>query len=93
VTASLRAAGLTPGATVPPQELGDLTGERVRVPDPEWMVHLQFRRYAGCPFCTLDLGSIVARYDEIRAAGNREVVVFHSTGEDLRSHQPEMPFM
>ncbi|MGH2947156.1 MAG: peroxiredoxin-like family protein [Solirubrobacteraceae bacterium] len=80
------------GALIAAHELVDISGEPVPVPDPESLVHLQFRRYAGCPFCTLHLGSIVQRHDDIRAAGIREVAVFHSTAEDLRSYQPELPF-
>jgi peroxiredoxin len=80
------------GALIAAHELIDISGEPVHVPDPQSLVHLQFRRYAGCPFCALHLGSIVQRYGDIRAAGIREVVVFHSTAEDLRSYQPELPF-
>ncbi|MFJ3516606.1 AhpC/TSA family protein [Streptomyces sp. NPDC090131] len=67
-------------------------GAPVAVPDPEHLVHLQFRRFAGCPICHLHLRSIVWRHAEIEAAGIREVVVFHSGADELREHVAELPF-
>lgn len=55
-------------------------------------VHLQLRRFAGCPICNLHLRSIVTRHDEIRSRGIREVVVFHSTAAELAKHEAELPF-
>ncbi|GAA3847641.1 MULTISPECIES: peroxiredoxin-like family protein [Amycolatopsis] len=71
-------------------ELDAVGGERVRVPDPERLVHLQFRRFAGCPICNLHLRSVVQRHDEIEAAGIREVVFFHSPADELRDY--DLPF-
>ena len=56
------------------------------------MVHLQFRRFAGCPVCNLHLRSVVRRHDEILAASIREVVIFHSNQEELRPHVKGLPF-
>ncbi|RKT52407.1 peroxiredoxin-like family protein [Saccharothrix australiensis] len=67
-------------------------GGVVRVPDPERLVHLQFRRFAGCPVCNLHLRTIVARHDEIRARGITEVVVFHSSAAELLPHVRDLPF-
>lgn len=69
-----------------------IDGTPVPLPDPDRLVHLQFRRFAGCPICTLHLRSIVARHDQIEAAGIREVVVFHSPTEDLLVHAGDLPF-
>jgi hypothetical protein len=69
-----------------------VVGEPVAVPDPDLLVHLQFRRFAGCPVCNLHLRSIVRRHDEITAAGVREVVVFHSSAAQLRAHVDGLPF-
>jgi hypothetical protein len=38
------------------------------------------------------LQSIVRRHDEIASAGIREIVVFHSTDEELRRHVSDLPF-
>lgn len=73
-------------------EAGAYGGGSVSVPDPERLVHLQFRRFAGCPVCHLHLRSVVRRHAEIEAAGIREVVLFHSTAEELRPHIADFPF-
>lgn len=80
------------GQIIGKREFASIDSGRVRIPDPERLVHIQFRRFAGCPFCSLHLGSIMRRHDEISAAGIREVIVFRSTAEALRSHQVDTPF-
>src|SRR5262245_7013016 len=80
------------GAVVAAHELVAVSGERVGVPDGARLVHLQFRRFAGCPVCNLHLRSVVKRHDEIAAAGVREVVVFHSTAGELLAHAADLPF-
>ena len=90
-----RAAGarLREGDIVAPIELVSIRGERVAIPAAEVQyVHLQFRRFAGCPICNLHLRSIAARSEEIRAAGIREVAVFHSNAETMRRFQADLPF-
>lgn len=64
----------------------------VTVPNPDRLVHLQFRRFAGCPVCNLHLRTIIRRHDEVVAAGIEEIVVFHSTADALREHQGSLPF-
>ncbi|TNY37079.1 peroxiredoxin-like family protein [Thermomonospora catenispora] len=83
---------ITPGAVVPARELVAVDGERVPVPDPDGPVHLQFRRFAGCPVCSLHLRPIARRHAEIAAAGVREAAVFHSSAEELRPHVAHLPF-
>jgi hypothetical protein len=73
-------------------ELRTVLGKPVTIPDPQHLVHLQFRRFAGCPICNLHLRSIVNRHDEILAAGIHEVVVFHSPADELRPHVEDLPF-
>jgi peroxiredoxin len=75
------------------RELASVAGSLVSVPDRAVFTHLQFRRFAGCPVCDLHLRSIVRRHAEIAAAGVREVVVFHSSREELREYGAhELPF-
>ena len=81
-----------PGASVPARELTSIAGEVVHVPDAGRLIHLQLRRFAGCPVCNLHLQSIVRRHDDIVAAGIREVVVFHSSAGELRRHAMGLPF-
>jgi hypothetical protein len=74
------------------RELVAVVGGAVPVPDPDRLVHLQFRRFAGCPVCNLHLRSFVRRHDEIVAAGVREVVVFHAPPAELQEHVADLPF-
>ena len=81
------------GDIFPTLELTAASGRQVTIPDPGGdRVHLQLRRFAGCPICNLHLRTIVTRHDEIRSHGIREVVVFHSTAKELAKHEAEMPF-
>jgi len=81
------------GGAFPTLELAASSGRQVTVPDPDGeYVHLQLRRFAGCPICNLHLRSIVSRHDEIRSHGIREVVVFHSTAAELNKFEAELPF-
>lgn len=82
-----------PGERLAVRELEDVMGGRVRIPDGAGMVHLQFRRFAGCPVCSLHLRTMAARREEIAAAGIRPVAIFHSTAEDLRKYHADLPFI
>lgn len=82
---------LKPGHVIAPRQMAALDG-MVELPDPHQLVHLQFRRFAGCPVCDLHLHSIAQRHDEIVSARIREVAVFHSGADDLRSFTIELPF-
>ncbi len=81
------------GDAFPTLELTATSGQLITIPDPAGnFVHLQLRRFAGCPICNLHLRSVVARHDEIRSHGIREVVVFHSTAAELAKYEAELPF-
>jgi peroxiredoxin len=71
----------------------NIHGADVEVPDPSGkIVHLQFRRFAGCPICNLHLQSFVRRHAELRAANVHEVVVFHAGAQALLPYQGSFPF-
>ncbi len=74
------------------RQLAAVSGELVTIPDPGKFVHLQFARFAGCPICNLHLKSFVRRSGEIAGAGIREIVVFHSSDEELRKYESDLPF-
>lgn len=80
------------GSKVDARTLETITGERITVPMPDAIVHLQFRRFAGCPICNLHVRSVARRHDEIATAGVVEVAVFHSAAEELRRYQADLPF-
>jgi peroxiredoxin len=83
---------LTAGTAVPARQLTPVAGPPVPVPDPEHVIHLQFRRFAGCPVCTLHLHSFARQHDALLAAGVREVVVFHAPIDELRPQVAGLPF-
>ena len=89
---SARPAHLIVGDTVPAHPLVAISGAPVPVPDPQRIVHLQLRRFAGCPVCHLHLRWFARRHDELAAAGVREVAVFHSDVDELRRHAADLPF-
>lgn len=62
------------------------------MPDPGHLVHVQMRRFAGCPVCNLHLRSVITRMSEVTSAGVSEVVVFHSTIQELRQYEADLPF-
>lgn len=80
------------GEAVPRKTLSSLQGERVTLPDPGRLVHVQFRRFVGCPICHLHLRSFIARHDELVAASVLEVAVFHSTAQSMTEYGAEAPF-
>lgn len=81
-----------PEVAVERRDLIAVSGDRVAVPHPDRLIHLQFRRFAGCPVCNLHLRTVVLRHREIVAAGVREVVVFHSPADELAPHVVDLPF-
>jgi hypothetical protein len=84
-------ARLVAGAVIEPIELVALDGAHLPVPG-ERRVHLQFRRFAGCPICSLHLRGFAERHAEVEAAGITEVVFFHSAAEHLQGYQSQLPF-
>jgi peroxiredoxin len=81
------------GAIVSAIKLTDIHGAAVSIPNPKtkW-VHLQFRRFAGCPICNLHMQEFVRRHTELTAAGIEEVVVYHSPQQSLLPYQGSFPF-
>jgi len=83
---------IAPGNIITARELTTIQSERILLPAPGVLTHLQLRRYAGCPICNLHLHSMARRHDEIAAAGIQQIVVFHSAAEDMVPHQGQLPF-
>jgi hypothetical protein len=83
---------IRPGDRLDATSITAIDGSPIAIPPESGILHLQLRRFAGCPVCNLHLRSIVRRHDELVAAGVREVAVFHSTADELRPHVDEIPF-
>src|SRR5882757_6675477 len=61
---------LDTGDVIETRALRTIEATSVSIPDPDGaLIHLQFRRYAGCPICSLHLQSFTRRHDEIVSAG------------------------
>jgi len=82
-----------PGDTLPATTLESVTGEPIKLPDPNRLVHLQFRRFVDCPICNTHIAELRGRAREIEAAGIKEVIVFHSSAKSIRSYQKDIPFV
>jgi peroxiredoxin len=82
-----------PGDIVPATALESVTGEPIKLPDPNRLVHLQFRRFVDCPICNTHIAELRGRAREIEAAGIKEVIVFHSSAKSIRSYQKDVPFV
>lgn len=80
------------GDQFPAQTLETVAGNSVCVPDPSKLVHLQFRRWVGCPICNTHIGQLMKHATEINEAGVREVLFFHSSADDIRAFQSDVPF-
>lgn len=81
------------GDVVGPLHLQTINDKTVDIPgNGRLLVHLQFRRFAGCPVCNLHLRSVAKRIGELKTAGIHEVAVFHSNAETMRPFQGDLPF-
>jgi peroxiredoxin len=83
---------LKAGENFPPLHVRNVHGTNVSVPNADALVHLQFRRFAGCPVCNLHLRTFIQRHKEVIEGGVREIVVFHSSNGELLPYQGQFPF-
>lgn len=82
---------LTPGQLAPSFGRETLAHGFFAVPQPQ-VLHLQFRRFAGCPICSLHLRNFSRRHGELKGAGIQVAAVFHSSLESLRPYHADLPF-
>lgn len=82
---------LQPGQQLAPFELETLSHGVVKVPG-AGVVHLQFRRFAGCPICNLHVRAFAKQVAVLDAAKVSTVAFFHSSAEVMRPLQGDLPF-
>src|SRR5260370_32368079 len=82
-----------PGDIVPATTLESVTGEPIKLPDPNRLVHLQFRRFVDCPICNTHIAELRGRAREIEAAGIKEVILLHSSAKSIPSYHKDVPFV
>jgi len=84
---------IKPGDLVEPCVLESVQGDAVQIPPhAQIIIHLQFRRFAGCPICNLHLQSYIRRHRELAENRIQEVAVFHSPKSAMLEHQLSAPF-
>ena len=80
-----------PGEQLAPLRFTSLQGAAIELPGAD-LVHLQFRRFAGCPVCNLHLQAFARAHQRLRDAGVLTVAFFHSTIEQMKPYQGQLPF-
>ncbi len=60
---------LKPGDLLPITAMKAVTGEDIRLPHPQRLLHVQFRRFVDCPICNTHIAEFKKRAREIDAAG------------------------
>lgn len=80
-----------PGERLAPIQFTDLHGNTVNLPSSQ-LVHLQFRRFAGCPVCNLHVQSFARGHQRLRDVGVQTVAFFHSTAAQMMPYQGKLPF-
>ncbi len=83
---------LLPNTILFPIQLVDAAGMPLRIPSPTGLTHLQFRRFVGCPICSLHLRGFAKRSEELNKSGVQEVIFFHSKPDELALYQKNFPF-
>src|SRR2546422_4812016 len=82
-----------PGDIVPATTLESVTGGPIKLPDPNRLVHLQFRRVVDCPICNTHIAKLRRRAHEIEAAGIKKVIVFYSSPKSIRAYPKDVSFV
>tara|TARA_B110000211_G_scaffold76957_1_gene90252 strand:- start:4072 stop:4620 length:549 start_codon:yes stop_codon:yes gene_type:complete len=80
------------GDVIPNTEWTNIHEGSVFVPQQDTFIHLQFRRFAGCPVCNLHLQSFFKRAEELKANNIHEVVVFHASQKAMLDSVVDVPF-
>jgi len=84
------AVRLRMGDQAPVRSFTSIANGVIRAEDDDRPLHLQFRRFAGCPICHLHLRHFQRRAAELDRYV-REVVFFHSSHDELQPHLAHLP--
>lgn len=80
------------GDIIDPQVITSIQGEKIPIPLPSKFVHLQFRRFSGCPMCNLHIQSFIRRHAELVSKNVQEIAVFYSAPEVMLKRFSDVPF-
>jgi hypothetical protein len=79
------------GARLAPLDFTTLAHGTFHLPS-TGLVHLQFRRFAGCPVCNLHMRRFQQGHERLLAAGVQTLAFFHSPAALMRPYQGDLPF-
>ncbi len=82
---------LKAGNQIQPLHLINIKNEKVNISNEKY-IHIQFRRFSGCPICNLHLQEFIRRKNELDVVNIHEIVFFHSSKEYLMEYQGRFPF-
>ncbi|MCG8672489.1 MAG: AhpC/TSA family protein [Pseudomonadales bacterium] len=71
----------TVGEVISFSGISNIHDEPIGLPEKGKLIHLQFRRFYGCPVCSMHVHSLVKSEEQLAKHGIKEVIVF-STSED-----------
>lgn len=80
------------GDLIVQKTLESIQGDTLAIPPPKGVMHIQFRRFAGCPICNLHLHAFINRHSELAKLNITEVAVFHSSKSAMLEQQLQAPF-
>ena len=83
---------LNVGNIIAIQQIETINNSSIELPLKTQLTHIQFRRFSGCPVCTLHLQEFVQRHIDLVSHGVREIAVFHSSKTILLEHEAVIPF-
>ena len=56
------------------------------------LLHVQFRRFAGCPVCNYHLHRMAKHHAQLTEMGIKQLVFFHSSQQEMLKYQQQLPF-
>jgi peroxiredoxin len=83
---------LRPGDPWPIGTMRLVSGKAQPLPARARWTHVQFRRFVGCPICSLHLREFVRRRAELERHDIAEVILFSSTRSVVAEYVDQIPF-
>lgn len=74
------------------QKLETISASLIDIPAAQQITHIQFRRFSSCPICNLHIDTFINRHLELVETGIQEIVVFHSSQEEMLKYGSDVPF-
>ncbi|KAJ3211025.1 hypothetical protein HDU67_004827, partial [Dinochytrium kinnereticum] len=75
------------GDKIPFTELTSVNGDIIKFTGSTGLIHLQLRRFSGCPVCSFHLRSMSRILPTLETNQTQEIIVFHSSREIILENQ------